>query len=226
MKRSKRRSRKHALPAAANRPACGASRCGKISCLLVNHGVRSGDREPTCVYLKGTGHDARNRSGIPAFLIAESRSLAWKPPPNPSARLANEGVAASLSHFGNPPARRRSCLNLLQQLQLAGSVHVHRSRVTPHGTCRVIGFYSHCPDSPPTLPKRDISQRRLAVGASATTIEKQIMTLGTILLVLLILMVLGALPTWPHSRSWGYAPSGGLGLILIIILVLFLLGRI
>ena len=52
------------------------------------------------------------------------------------------------------------------------------------------------------------------------------MSLGTILLVLLILMVLGALPTWPHSRSWGYAPSGGLGLILIIILVLFLLGRI
>ena len=39
-------------------------------------------------------------------------------------------------------------------------------------------------------------------------------------------MVLGALPTWPHSRSWGYAPSGGLGLILVILLVLFLLGRI
>jgi len=39
-------------------------------------------------------------------------------------------------------------------------------------------------------------------------------------------MVLGALPTWPHSRNWGYAPSGGLGLILIILLVLFLLGRI
>ena len=92
--------------------------------------------------------------------------------------------------------------------------------------CRVIGFYFHCPDSPPTLPKRDISQRRFAVGASATTIEKHIMSLGTILLVLLILMVLGALPTWPHSRSWGYAPSGGLGLILVILLVLFLLGRI
>ena len=52
------------------------------------------------------------------------------------------------------------------------------------------------------------------------------MSLGTILLVVLILMVLGALPTWPHSRNWGYAPSGGLGLILIILLVLFLLGRI
>ncbi|KAB2638901.1 MAG: DUF3309 domain-containing protein [Verrucomicrobia bacterium] len=52
------------------------------------------------------------------------------------------------------------------------------------------------------------------------------MSLGTILLVILVLMVLGALPTWPHSRNWGYAPSGGLGLILIILLVLFLLGRI
>ena len=52
------------------------------------------------------------------------------------------------------------------------------------------------------------------------------MSLGTILLVLLILMVVGALPTWPHSRNWGYAPSGGLGLILVILLVLFLLGRI
>jgi hypothetical protein len=50
--------------------------------------------------------------------------------------------------------------------------------------------------------------------------------LGTVLLVLLILMLLGALPTWPHSRNWGYYPSGGLGLILIILIVLILLGRI
>jgi hypothetical protein len=50
--------------------------------------------------------------------------------------------------------------------------------------------------------------------------------LGTILLVLLILMLLGALPTWPHSRSWGYYPSGGLGLLLVILIVLILLGRI
>jgi hypothetical protein len=48
----------------------------------------------------------------------------------------------------------------------------------------------------------------------------------TILLVILLLMVLGAIPTWPHSRSWGYAPSGTLGLILIILLVLVLAGRI
>ena len=46
--------------------------------------------------------------------------------------------------------------------------------------------------------------------------------LGTILLVLLILMLLGAIPTWPHSRSWGYGPSGGLGLVVVILVVLIL----
>ena len=50
--------------------------------------------------------------------------------------------------------------------------------------------------------------------------------LGTILIVILILMLIGALPSWGHSRSWGYFPSGGLGLILIIIIILVLLGRI
>ena len=52
------------------------------------------------------------------------------------------------------------------------------------------------------------------------------MSLGTILLVVLILMLLGALPTWPHSREWGYYPSGGLTLVVIIILILVLTGRI
>ncbi len=52
------------------------------------------------------------------------------------------------------------------------------------------------------------------------------MSLGTILLIVLILMLVGALPTWPHSRSWGYMPSGGLGLILLVIIVLLLLGRL
>jgi len=50
--------------------------------------------------------------------------------------------------------------------------------------------------------------------------------LGTILVVVLILMLLGALPRWPHSRNWGYYPSGGLGLVLIILVVLVLLGRL
>jgi hypothetical protein len=52
------------------------------------------------------------------------------------------------------------------------------------------------------------------------------MTLGTILLVVLVLALLGAIPSWPHSRGWGYGPSGGIGLILLIVLLLFLLGKI
>ena len=50
--------------------------------------------------------------------------------------------------------------------------------------------------------------------------------MGTILLVILILMLLGAIPAWPHSRSWGYAPSGGLGLVVVILLILILTGRL
>lgn len=52
------------------------------------------------------------------------------------------------------------------------------------------------------------------------------MSVGTILLILLVLMLVGVLPTWPHSRKWGYGPTGGLGLILLIIVVLLLLGKI
>jgi hypothetical protein len=52
------------------------------------------------------------------------------------------------------------------------------------------------------------------------------MSLGTILLIILILMLIGAIPSWPHSRSWGYGPSGGLGLVVLILVVLLLLGRI
>lgn len=48
----------------------------------------------------------------------------------------------------------------------------------------------------------------------------------TILIVILVLMLLGAIPTWPHSRSWGYAPSGGLTLVVVIVLVLLLTGRL
>ena len=50
--------------------------------------------------------------------------------------------------------------------------------------------------------------------------------IGTILIVILILMLLGAMPTWGHSRNWGYGPSGGLGLIVIILIILLLLGRL
>ena len=50
--------------------------------------------------------------------------------------------------------------------------------------------------------------------------------LGTILLVVLVLLLLGALPTWPHSRNWGYYPTGGIGLILLILIILLVLGRL
>jgi len=50
--------------------------------------------------------------------------------------------------------------------------------------------------------------------------------MGTILIVILILVLVGALPAWPHSKSWGYYPSGGLGLVLLIVIILLLMGRI
>ncbi|MCG6534726.1 MAG: DUF3309 domain-containing protein [Syntrophales bacterium LBB04] len=50
--------------------------------------------------------------------------------------------------------------------------------------------------------------------------------MGTILIVILVLALLGVIPTWPHSRSWGYYPSGGLGLVLLIVIILLLMGRI
>ncbi|WP_342246605.1 DUF3309 family protein [Pseudomonas sp. OTU5201] len=52
------------------------------------------------------------------------------------------------------------------------------------------------------------------------------MSLGTILLVILILLLVGALPNWPHSKSWGYGPTGGLGILLIIVILLLLTGRL
>ncbi len=52
------------------------------------------------------------------------------------------------------------------------------------------------------------------------------MTLGTILLIVLILLLVGVIPTWPHSRGWGYGPSGGIGLVLLILIILLLLGKI
>lgn len=52
------------------------------------------------------------------------------------------------------------------------------------------------------------------------------MSVGTIILIVLVLMLIGAIPTWPHSKSWGYGPSGGLGLVVVILLILVLLGRL
>jgi hypothetical protein len=58
------------------------------------------------------------------------------------------------------------------------------------------------------------------------TLGRYEMSLGTILLIIVILMLIGAIPAWPHSRGWGYGPSGGLGLVLVILLILLLLGKI
>jgi len=52
------------------------------------------------------------------------------------------------------------------------------------------------------------------------------MSLGTILLIILVLFLIGALPRWPHSAGWGYYPSGGLGVVLVVVIILLLLGRI
>ncbi|MCQ4143127.1 MULTISPECIES: DUF3309 family protein [Vogesella] len=52
------------------------------------------------------------------------------------------------------------------------------------------------------------------------------MSLGTILLIVVVILLIGAIPSWPHSRSWGYGPSGGLGLVLLVLLILWLMGRL
>lgn len=61
---------------------------------------------------------------------------------------------------------------------------------------------------------------------SGETTEENEMSVGTIILVILVLILVGAIPTWPHSKGWGYGPSGGLGLIVVILLILVLLGKI
>jgi hypothetical protein len=69
---------------------------------------------------------------------------------------------------------------------------------------------------------------RSATGSvqSSSTFKEKKMSLGTILLIVLVLMLIGAIPAWGHSRSWGYGPSGGLGIVLIIVVVLLVMGRI
>ena len=69
------------------------------------------------------------------------------------------------------------------------------------------------------VPPRAEPELRLVPGSLA-------MTLGTLLLVILIIALLATVPTWPYSRGWGYYPSGGIGIVLLIIIILLLLGRI
>jgi Protein of unknown function (DUF3309) len=78
------------------------------------------------------------------------------------------------------------------------------------------------------------SARRFRIGnaepcsesVAAKPTEENQMGIGTILLVILVLALVGVIPTWPHSKGWGYGPSGGVGLILVIVLILFVLGKI
>jgi hypothetical protein len=71
-------------------------------------------------------------------------------------------------------------------------------------------------------------QRHAELGTAAATDSTgdNSMSLGTILLIVLILLLIGAVPSWPHSRGWGYGPSGGLGLVVVVVIVLLLLGRL
>jgi len=56
--------------------------------------------------------------------------------------------------------------------------------------------------------------------------EENAMSIGMIVLIIVVLMLVGALPTWPHSRSWGYGPSGGVGLVVVVLLILVVLGKV
>jgi hypothetical protein len=78
---------------------------------------------------------------------------------------------------------------------------------------RAFPFKSHCGTMRPIRPKRLCDTFCLCI-------------MSTILLIILILLLIGALPSWPYSRGWGYYPSGGLGLILVIVIILALLGAI
>ena len=65
-----------------------------------------------------------------------------------------------------------------------------------------------------------------ALPEASNSWRNRAMPISTLLIIVLLIVLIGALPTWPHSRSWGYYPSGGLGLILLIVVVLLLMGRI
>ena len=73
------------------------------------------------------------------------------------------------------------------------------------------------------------STSRLECGAvmiDMIDFRRNEMSLGTILLIVVVLLLIGAIPAWPHSRSWGYGPSGGIGLVVLILLILLLTGRL
>lgn len=75
------------------------------------------------------------------------------------------------------------------------------------------------------LAYRGFTHARFILETRSITMENM-MSIGTILLIVIVLLLIGAIPAWPHSRGWGYGPSGGLGLILLIIVILLLMGKI
>jgi hypothetical protein len=76
------------------------------------------------------------------------------------------------------------------------------------------------------FPRAPRLKLRLCLCTAAINCERNVMSIGTILLIILILILIGVFPTWGHSRSWGYAPSGVTGLIIVVLLILLLTGRI
>jgi hypothetical protein len=68
--------------------------------------------------------------------------------------------------------------------------------------------------------------RRFSAPAGSTKGKVAPVSIGTIVLIILVLVLVGAIPTWPHSKDWGYGPSGIIGLIVVVLLILLLLGRI
>ena len=74
--------------------------------------------------------------------------------------------------------------------------------------------------------KGPVTPRLQRPRTEATLRGEAPVTLGTVLLIILVLMLIGAIPRWPHSRNWGYGPSGGLGLVLVVVIVLLLVGRL
>jgi Protein of unknown function (DUF3309) len=81
-------------------------------------------------------------------------------------------------------------------------------------------------DSPRSVRRSARGLRAGELNALTRDTEEKPVTLGTILLIVLVLMLVGAFPSWSHSRRWGYGPSGGLGLVLVVVVVLLLMGRI
>ena len=74
--------------------------------------------------------------------------------------------------------------------------------------------------------KLDAAREHFEIARNVTSIKGNDMGLGTILLIILVLALIGVIPAWPHSSGWGYGPSGGIGLILVVVLILFVLGKI